>query len=505
MAAKPHCPEPGTNSGANKYFRIITFLAGLLALWGCAGPPDRDGAAPAFAQRTPVKQGLFLQDEDFASGATPSEEEVLPDNALLEDYVRFAVHHHPDLSMAFYRWRAAVEQIRQERSLPDPRVSFGMVFDQVESDPEYMGERYMLEQMFPWFGKLVLGGDIATTRSRAEARRLAATHLQVVEQVTLAFVEYAFQQHAVLIAKENLELLTRLETVARAMLRAGTASLADVSRAQIEMGRIDNQRRSLEDFQGVATAELNTALGRAAQASLPRAPARPSALEFADLPEYSEDQWFALIRQHNPELAALRDAAEQQRQEVSLARKNYYPDLSVGVEYGRNLGERMAMMDGGGTDMVEWTISLNVPIWHGKYDAGVRETLARSGEAQRQIESRGNRLETELKTALYTYRDSLRKVSLYGDNLLPMAEQTLATTETAYRAGTAGFSDLIDAHRVLLEFSLAHERAAADRFQAAARIQALAGLTAEWVPMTEPLGTDESSTHFPPLRDRQHE
>jgi outer membrane protein, heavy metal efflux system len=123
-----------------------------------------------------------------------------------------------------------------------------------------------------------------------------------------------------------------------------------------------------------------------------------------------------------------------------------------------------------------------VPIWRSKYDAGVREMQARFDAAHRQIEGRGNRLETDMKTALYTYRDSHRKVALYGDTLLPLARQTLATTERAYTAGSAGFSDLIDAQRVLLEFALAYERAAADRSQAAARIQALVGRTTDGGP-----------------------
>jgi outer membrane protein TolC len=53
----------------------------------------------------------------------------------------------------------------------------------------------------------------------------------------------------------------------------------------------------------------------------------------------------------------------------------------------------------------------------------------------------------------------------------------MASTESAYRVGDAGFSDLIDAQRVLLEFELAHERAAADRGKALARIRALVGAT----------------------------
>jgi hypothetical protein len=55
-------------------------------------------------------------------------------------------------------------------------------------------------------------------------------------------------------------------------------------------------------------------------------------------------------------------------------------------------------------------------------------------------------------------------------------EHDAAVTVTAGEpAGEAGFSDLVDAQRVLLEFALAHERAAADRAQAVARIRTLVG------------------------------
>jgi len=420
---------------------------------------------------------------------------MLPGDACLDDYVRYAMKHNPDLAAAGYLLRAAEEDVPRARALPDPRFSFSAVADQVERSPEYMGERYMLSQTFPWFGKRALGGDVARARATAEGERLEAVRLEVVHQVSSAYFEYAFQHQAVRVARENLNLLVRLESVARALFRGGSAALSDVNRAQVEIGRLDDQLRSMEDRLGIAAARLNTALGRPAHAPLPAAPARPTLQSVPHLPERSDEAWLAMAREHNPGLAAARHDAEGLRRASALEQRSYYPDVSVGVEYARGASARMAVMDGGGADMLAGTVSVNLPVWRGAVDAGVRQVQARVEEANRRVQGMANRLETDLKLALYGYRDSFRRVVLYGDTLLPLARQTLATTETAYRAGNAGFSDLIDAQRMLLEFSLAHERAAADRAQALTQIQALTGHPIRAAPAEEP---PAGSPGFPP-------
>jgi outer membrane protein, heavy metal efflux system len=418
--------------------RWIAVTVVCLVLVGCARsiPVDTETATRPLnvSQHNTVDQHAEWPPDSEAAYEIP-----LSDQADLEDYVRYALRHHPDLDAAFHRWRAAAERIPQAQTLPDPRISVGFILDQVDSSSEYMGEQYTIEQMFPWFGTLALGGNMALARAHAEAQRYEATRLQVMDQVSRAYHEYAFQCHAVLIARENLELLVDLEAVTRTMFRTGTATLADVNRAQIEIGRLDDQVRSLEDLVGVAAAELNAVLGRSAHASLPTTPLRPTLHVMAALPAYTDAQWLALARQDNPELAAARYDAEQQHLAIALARKSYFPDLAVGVEYARGGSARMAMMDQGGSDMLAGMISINVPIWRGKYDAEVREAQALAGEAQRRIDSREIRLEADLKRALVMHRDSLRKLELYGHTLLPMARQTLTTTEMAYRAGSGQF------------------------------------------------------------------
>lgn len=442
------------------------------------------GAAPAVAQIAAEHPGAREQLE-IADGPRALETEdwprppedgvgVLPEDAGLDDLIRFALQHSPAVGAAFHRWRAAVERAPQARSLPDPQFSLGLVLDEVDRSTDYMGERYSISQMFPWFGKLGLREDVALSEAEAEARRYEAARLELVERVTRAWVDYAWLHEAVATSRENLELLVRLEAVARAMYRVSTVGQADVNRAQVELGRMDDQVRSLVDMLGPAEAEINAVLGRPAHARLPR-PVAPSRQSIGVLPTRDDESWLAIARDANPELAARRHEIDRERHSVDLARKQYYPDFMFGVEYARNGSGRMAMMDGGGKDMLVGMVSINVPIRGARNDAGLREARSRLAAAGRQVHMEENSLESELKMALFAYRDGERRLRLYGGTLVPKARQSLASTETAYRAGEAGFSDLIDTQRVLLEFQLAHERAAADRAKAQARIYALAG------------------------------
>jgi outer membrane protein, heavy metal efflux system len=401
-------------------------------------------------------------------------EDVLPEGSGLDELVQRALERNPEVGAAYHRWRASLERVPQARTLPDPQLGLGFVFDEVDRNSEYMGERYSISQMLPWFGKLGLQGDIAMQEAEADARRYEAARLAAVAEVTSAWFEYAWLREAKATARENLELMMRLESVARAMYRTGEAGLSDLTRAQVELGRLDDQHRSLSDMLGPAAAALNAVLGRPAHAALP-APEAPSRQSVPALQERDDETWLADAREHNPDLAAYRHGIERERQSVALARREYFPDLMLGLEYERGTGTRMARMDGGGRDMLMGMISINVPIRRGSLEAGVNEARARLAAAGREAHAREAALEMELKTALFAWREGTRRLQLYGGTLLPTARQSLAVTESAYRAGEAGFSDLIDAQRVLLEFQLAHERAAADRAIAQARILALAG------------------------------
>lgn len=411
-------------------------------------------------------------------GAAPSaasQPASLPADATLDALVHFAMQNNPEVAAAYHRWRAVTARVPQAGVLPEPQFGLGIVLDQVDDDARYMGERYSISQMFPWFGKLGLREDMASREAAAEARAYESARLGLMARVAAAWFEYAWLHQAAATAQENLQLMQRLESVARARYRAGSASQADVTRAQVELGRLDNQWRSLRDQLEPAGASLNAVLGRPAQAPLPASPPAPSRQAIAPLPENDDQAWLEQARRDSPGLAEARHQVERERHSIALARKSYYPDITLGLEYARDGSARMARMDGGGADMLVGMVSVSIPIRRKSYDAAVSEAEARLAAADRRARAREHSVEATLKRALFDYRDSERRLQLYGGTLVPKARQSLAVTETAYSTGEADFSDLVDAQRALLEFRLAHERAAADRGQARARIDALLG------------------------------
>lgn len=128
-----------------------------------------------------------------------------------------------------------------------------------------------------------------------------------------------------------------------------------------------------------------------------------------------------------------------------------------------------------GKDPVMAGFSINLPIWVGKYRAGMREAQARYEAALKTRSDRANTLSADLKLALFNYQDASRKIALYRDALIPKADQTLKVTQRAFEAGRLDFLALIDAQRVLLEFQLIYERALADHAQRLAELEMLLG------------------------------
>ena len=86
-----------------------------------------------------------------------------------------------------------------------------------------------------------------------------------------------------------------------------------------------------------------------------------------------------------------------------------------------------------------------------------------------------NALDSRLAMALFRLRDAERKIDLYRDTLVPLAEASLAVTQEGYEAGKGDFLDVIDAQRLLLELQLAFERSVADHEQRIAELEMLVG------------------------------
>lgn len=454
--------------------KTVTLAAGWWAvacllgvsLVGCASMEERE----AFGDWSRLDRGGSGTSSGGVAGGDSREQVALTDGATLDDYLAYAALHNPGLEAAFDRWKAALERVPQARSLPDPRFSYRYFIENVETRVGPQRQAFGMSQMFPWFGKLRLRGGVAVEAARVAQSQYEAERVALFFEVKKAYYEYYYLGRAIAVVRENRDLVKYLEEVARARFKAATAGHPDVIRAQVELGKLEDRLRSLEGLRGPMAARLNALLNRSLPLPLPW-PRRIS----EEAVGVDDRRLFDWLRTGNAELAALQHQIAQQRESIRLARRDYYPDVTVGVDYV-DIGDAvMAGVSDSGNDAVSVGVSVNVPLWREKYDAGVRESLAGFGAATRTRLDRLNALEAELQAALYYFHDADRKINLYRDTLVPKAKQSIKATEAAFRNGTASFIDLVDAERVLLEFQLAFERALTDRGGRLAEIEMLVG------------------------------
>ncbi len=414
--------------------------------------------------------GEMRQRETDVGDTATSSVADLKENAAIEDYLKYATLNNPGLKAAFHRWKAALERIPQARSLPDPQFNYTYFVEEVETRVGPQRQKFGVMQMFPWFGTLKLRGDAAGEAAAAAGETYEKRKLQLFYRVKAAYHEQWYLAQAVSVTKQHIKLVTNLEGVARIRFKAGSAPHSSVIQAQVELGKLDDRLRTLESLRKPIVARLNAAMNRPTHAPLPWPRSLP---EFET--GFTDEQARQWVAESNPDLRRLDHLVEKEEAGIKLARKSYYPDITLGVDYVDTDDALSPGLADSGKDPVMAMVSVNLPLWYGKYRAETREARLMKAAAEQARDDAGNRLESDLELTLYHLRDSERKINLYRDTLVPKAEQSLAVAQQGFEAGRTSFISLIDAQRLLLEFQLAGRRAQADRGNRLAEVEMLTG------------------------------
>jgi outer membrane protein TolC len=124
---------------------------------------------------------------------------------------------------------------------------------------------------------------------------------------------------------------------------------------------------------------------------------------------------------------------------VRLARREIWPDLELGVQYGQR------PMDEGTDRMLSVMVGFSVPVFAGRRQLPMRREaeamrlMAASDLAEMRAETRGR--VAELYGAVQRSR---RLGELYRGTILPQAQAAVASALSSYRVGGIDFMTLLD-------------------------------------------------------------
>src|SRR5512146_326494 len=277
----------------------------------------------------------------------------------LREVVSEALQSNPEIRAARRERDAAQQKISPAGALDDPMLEAGVInlpTDSFRFDREDMTMKMIgLSQRFPYPGKRGLREDVAAKDAEAVGYGYRETVNRVVRDAKVAYFDLGLTIESARLIEKNKRILEQFLHIAEARYSVGQSSQADVLKAQTQLSKMLDELIKLARERPTIEAELNRALGRAAEAAAPLPESAQLKIEAVQL-DRPRDAAFM----RRPQLLALQALVGRNERALDLARKEYYPDFDVRFSYG----QRDSMPDGTRrSDMVNLTVAINLPVW----------------------------------------------------------------------------------------------------------------------------------------------
>jgi cobalt-zinc-cadmium efflux system outer membrane protein len=378
-----------------------------------------------------------------------------------------ALQHHPKLAAFGWEVRAGEARILQAGLPPNPEVEIEV--EDFAGSGELQGFQgteitIHLSQLIELAGKRRKRTRVAALERDLTAWDYEATRLDVLTQVTQAFVEVLSAQERLALTAELMRLAEQVLNTVAERVKAGKVSPVEETRARVALSTsriaVERSQRELDAARKRLAAiwGSNPAVFEKAAGTLDTMVAIPPA-----------EQLVERLTQ-NPDLARWVTEMAQRQTALELAGAQGIPDPTIGggFRHTRETGDNALVM----------SVSFPLPVFD-RNQGGVLEAryqLAKAEQERRAVEIQGRAALAEAYAALSS---AFGEATTLKNEVLPGAQRAFEAASEGYRQGKFGFLDVLDAQRTLFEARGQYLEVLAAYHQAAAEVERLIG---------EPLG-----------------
>ncbi|HVS63428.1 MAG TPA: TolC family protein [Thermoanaerobaculia bacterium] len=417
----------------------------------------------------------------------PASELIAAAHPDVAPVLREVLARNPELARLRAEALAAEAAIVGAASWPDPMASLTAFALTPETRVGAQRWSVWVQQRFPWFGKLALREQQAAARAVAARLMVEARALELVTESRALLWELSYLTVQEEILRTDRATLERYEELARARYASGVGLQQAVVKLQAEITRIDERLVEVGARRRSMSARLAALRGGGEHEPVPLPPLELR--EAQRLPSLTELTAAALVGR--PEVALTRALIDAAEAAVELARKEYRPDLTLGVAYTAVSGRddaagRLNPPEGNGDDILGVSVSVPLPVWRRRLESGVETAAAQRSAVERGLEVLAVAYERDLGDLLARLEGVERQLELIEDLLIVQAEESLRSAEVAYASGSVGALDLLDAERTLLNARISAARLRADLLVTLARIEGAVGAPLLTLPENQP-------------------
>ncbi len=274
------------------------------------------------------RQLMFIALALAMAGASPARAQ----DSLLQSLAAEALARNPTLAQRQAAVRAATLRIRPAGTLPDPRLSLGVLDLQMPhfefNQSDFTEVDAELSQEIPWPGSL--GARSAVARAAANGMRAEenVSRREVTVALAAAYYRLQYAVTALETIQRQRELLDAAVQLTMTRYASGTATQSDPLQAKLARDRLQLEEYALESERVGALAAVNALRRHAPRDSVPVTAIDLAAVRSAAVPVSSADSLVALALAAHPRLVAQRAAVDLSRLLLRL-RGRAAPDLGV--------------------------------------------------------------------------------------------------------------------------------------------------------------------------------
>ena len=230
----------------------------------------KDDAEPVLKQVSHQAPDEFVVAESFNADDPFGGMSELP----LDRLISAVQERNPSMQAAQAAWSAAVERYPQSVSLDDPMLQTMFAPASFASNMSQSSYYLGAAQKIPWHGKRALKGQMAKWESAAASWDTEEVRLRLVVASRMAFFDYYLVKRELELNDKNVEVMQDFRSTAKTKYEANQVSQQDLSAADLELAKLQQQRLELDQAERTAVARINTLLHRRPDHSLPFPPQR---------------------------------------------------------------------------------------------------------------------------------------------------------------------------------------------------------------------------------------
>ncbi len=354
----------------------------------------------------------------------------------------------PELAVSALTAEAALSRAQGAGTLPDPtfRVQLKDI-DRARGSVEPTRVNridYSVEQEFPLWGKRDLARSVAAAGAAQSVASRDQAALDLVAAVKSAFSDYYGAYEAGQITTDIKRTLDLMAQVAQRRYEQGVGTQQEAILASVEAAHLQTELLRRDADRRRAAARLNALLNRPVDAplalptTLPPVPAA-DALVLKDL--------VARLDRANPVLKAQEAAIEAAAGTQALAKKSWYPDVTVGlsvVDQNRRWQGYEAM------------VSVKIPLNATLRRAEIGVATAELGAARSRRDAVAARTREQLEAAFWNFDEAQRIAVVLHEMHIPQTELALKSAVSGYQQNRIDLLNLLEAQRRAFQNRLEH-------------------------------------------------